>query len=238
MIFDKNKPLEHSKLFGNFYFLKQLIIFKVTTTQMYPTDMKKLALVFFIMINLTLYAQNKVSIKDIYPELKKKSQIDKSDKTIYNLLTTFYEKNLQADQEEMTPEDIQQIERLVSDPATKNLHILMLFLMYQQHISKTAAVGKEPDPDFQIETMNILENETRDIFGKIPAIIYIYKAEALESGHKKEESQNTVTQGLKEYPDSVPLKVYSYLNTKDPAIKNDLIKNHSKHWMVQQFGIN
>jgi hypothetical protein len=37
--------------------------------------------------------------------------------------------------------------------------------------------------------MNILENETRDIFGKIPAIIYIYKAEALESGHKKEESQ-------------------------------------------------
>ncbi|PZU15358.1 MAG: hypothetical protein DI622_12725 [Chryseobacterium sp.] len=188
------------------------------------------------MITLSLYAQ-KASIKDIYPDLKKKSQIDKSDKTIYNLLTTFYEKNLQADQEEMAPEDIQQIEKLVSDPNTKNLHILMLFLMYQQHISKTAAVGKEPDADFQIETMNILENETKDIFGKIPAIIYIYKAEALESGHKKDESQNTILQGLKEYPDSIPLKVYSYLNTKDNTIKDDLIKNHSKHWMVQQFEI-
>lgn len=147
--------------------------------------MKKLALIFLIMINLSLYAQNKPSIKDIYPEIKKQSQIDKSDKTVYNLLTTFYEKNLQADQEEMTPEDIQQIERLVSDPSTKNIHILMLFLMYQQHISKTAAVGKEPDADFQIDTMNILESETKEIFGKIPAIIYIYKAEALESGHKK-----------------------------------------------------
>lgn len=199
--------------------------------------MKKLALIFLIMINLSLYAQNKPSIKDIYPEIKKQSQIDKSDKTVYNLLTTFYEKNLQADQEEMTPEDIQQIERLVSDPSTKNIHILMLFLMYQQHISKTAAVGKEPDVDFQIDTMNILESETKEIFGKIPAIIYIYKAEALESGHKKDESQNTVAQGLKEYPDSIPLKVYSYLNTKDNAIKNDLIKNHSEHWMVQQFDI-
>ncbi len=199
--------------------------------------MKKLLLIFFIIINLSLYAQNKPSIKDIYPELKKQSQIDKSDQTIYNLLTTFYEKNLQADQEEMTPEDIQQIERLVSDPNTKNLHILMLFLMYQQHISKTAAVGKEPDADFQIDTMNILESETKEIFGKVPAIIYIYKAEALESGHKKEESQNTVAQGLKEYPDSIPLKVYAYLNTHDATIKNDLIKNHSKHWMVQQFEI-
>jgi len=199
--------------------------------------MKNFVLIFFVFINLSLFAQNNPSIKDIYPEIKKQSQIDKSDKTIYNLLTTFYEKNLQADQEEMTPEDIQQIEKLVSDPNTKNLHVLMLFLMYQQHISKTAAVGKKPDSDFQIETMNILENETKEIFGKVPAIIYIYKAEALESGNRREESQNTITQGLKEYPDSIPLKVYSYLNTKDSTLKNDLIKNHSKHWMVQQFEI-
>lgn len=199
--------------------------------------MKKLVLIFFVLINLSLFAQNNPSIKDIYPEIKKQSKIDKSDKTIYNLLTAFYEKNLQADQEEMTPEDIQQIERLVADPNTKNLHVLMLFLMYQQHISKTAAVGKKPDSDFQIETMNILESETKEIFGKVPAIIYIYKAEALESGNRKEDSQNTITQGLKEYPDSIPLKVYSYLNTKDSTLKNDLIKNHSKHWMVQQFEI-
>ncbi|WBV59447.1 hypothetical protein PFY12_10295 [Chryseobacterium camelliae] len=199
--------------------------------------MKNLVLIFFIFINLSLFAQNNPSIKDIYQELKKQSSIDKSDQTVYNLLTAFYEKSLQADQDEMTSEDIQQIERLVADPSTKNLHILMLFLMYQQHISKTAAVGKKPDSDFQIETMNILESETREIFGKVPAIIYIYKAEALESGNRKEDSQNTIILGLKEYPDSIPLKVYSYLNTKDSTLKNDLIKNHSKHWMVQQFDI-
>ncbi|KIC61654.1 hypothetical protein [Chryseobacterium taiwanense] len=199
--------------------------------------MKKLVLIFFLFINLSLFAQNKESVQDIFQKLKQQSNIDKSDKTVYNLLTEFYEKNLQADEEIMTPEDIQQIEKLLSDPNAKNLHILMLFLMYQQHISQTAAVGKEPDSNFQIETMNLLESETKDVFGKIPAIIYIYKAEALESGKRKEDSQNTVAQGLKEYPDSIPLKVYSYMNTHDNAIKNDLIKNHSKHWMVQQFEI-
>jgi len=199
--------------------------------------MKKLVLIFFTIMNLTLFAQSTESIKDISQELKKQSKIDTSDKTIYDLLTVFYEKNLQADQEEMTPKDIQQIEKLISDPNTKNLHILMLFLMYQKHISQTAAVGKEPDSKFQIDTMDILERETKEIFGKIPAIIYIYKAEALESDHQKDASQNTVVEGLKEYPDSIPLKVYSYINTHDSTIKDDLIKNHSKHWMVQQFGI-
>lgn len=199
--------------------------------------MKKLIFIFFLFINLSLFAQSKGSVQDIFQELKQQSKIDKSDKTVYNLLTEFYEKNLQADEEIMTPEDIQQIEKLLSDPNAKNLHILMLFLMYQQHISQTAAVGKEPDSNFQIETMNLLESETKDVFGKIPAIIYIYKAEALESGKRKEDSQNTVSQGLKEYPDSIPLKVYSYMNTHDNTIKNDLVKNHSKHWMVQQFDI-
>lgn len=199
--------------------------------------MKKLVLLFFLFINLSLFAQSRESVQDIFQKLKQQSNIDKSDKTVYNLLSDFYEKSLQADEEIMTPEDIQQIEKLLSDPNAKNLHILTLFLMYQQHISQTAAVGKEPDSNFQIETMNLLESETKDVFGKIPAIIYIYKAEALESGKRKQDSQNTVAQGLKEYPDSIPLKVYSYMNTHDNAIKNDLIKNHSKHWMVQQFEI-
>jgi hypothetical protein len=68
-------------------------------------------------------------------------------------------------------------------------------------------------------------------------IIYIYKYEALDSGNKKDEAKAAALQGLKEYPDSVPLKVYTYLTTKDDKIKNDLIKNHPNHWMVKQFGI-
>ena len=39
----------------------------------------------------------------------------------------------------------------------------------------------------------------------------------------------------KEYSDSVPLKVYQYLKTKDQLLKEDLIKNHANHWMVLQY---
>ena len=109
--------------------------------------------------------------------------------------------------------------------------------MYQQHISQTLMVGKPSNPELQIEIMRLLEDETKNIYGKVPAIVYIYKYEALNSGEEEDHAKITLAQGLKEYPDSVPLKVYSYLNTKDEKIKTDLITNHSNHWMVKQFGI-
>ncbi len=191
----------------------------------------------FLCFGFHAFAQSGPSIKETFLKIKSQSKTDPNDKAVYNLLDEFYQKSLQAETDEMTPETIQQIEKLASDPNTKNLHILMLFLMYQQYLSRTVASKKAPDTKFQIETMNLLENETKDIYGKIPAIIYIYKAEALDDAQNKEEAKLTVAKGLQEYPDSVPLKVYSYLNSKDPTLKNDLIKNHARHWMVQQFDI-
>ena len=44
-----------------------------------------------------------------------------------------------------------------------------------------------------------------------------------------------ISEGLKEYSDSVPLKVYQYLKTKDQLLKEDLIKTHANHWMVLQY---
>lgn len=199
--------------------------------------MKKLILAFFFCISLHTFAQTGAKVGDVFQKIKDVSKIDRDDRTVYDLLDEFYNKNLQAENDEMTAETVQRIEKLASNPDTKNLHILMLFLMYQQHISRTAMAGKTPDTEFQIEAMKLLERETQDVYGKVPAIIYIYKAEALEGGGKKSEAKTVVDQGLKEYPDSVPLKVYSYLNTKDEVLRNDLVKNHSNHWMVQQFGI-
>ena len=191
----------------------------------------------FLCFGFHAFAQSGPSLKETFLKIKSQSKTDPDDKAVYNLLDEFYQKSLQAETDEMTPETIQQIEKLASDPNTKNLHILMLFLMYQQYLSRTVTSKKTPDTKFQIETMNLLENETKDIYGKIPAIIYIYKAEALDDAQNKEEAKLTVAKGLQEYPDSVPLKVYSYLNSKDPTLKNDLIKNHARHWMVQQFDI-
>ncbi|UKB84166.1 hypothetical protein LF887_00520 [Chryseobacterium sp. MEBOG06] len=199
--------------------------------------MKNLILAIFLCFSLTAFAQSSLQIKETFQKIKSQSSIDSNDQTVYDLMDEFYQKSLQADDDEITPETIHKIEKAASDPNTKNLHLLFLFLMYQQHISQTVMAGKAANPEFQMETMNLLENETKNVYGKIPAIIYIYKAEALDSGQKKEEAKITVANGLKEYPDSIPLKVYSYLNTKDEVLKKDLIKNHANHWMVQQFGI-
>lgn len=194
-------------------------------------------LIVIFCFGLNTFAQSGNQVKDIFLKIKQESKIDRNDKAVYDLLDEFYTKSLQAENDEMTPETVQKIEKLASNPDTKNLHILLLFLMYQQHLSRTSMVGKTPDTEFQIEAIKLLENETKDIYGKIPAIIYIYKFEALDGGGKKEDAKATVDQGLKEYPDSVPLKVYRYLNTKDEVLRNDLVKNHPNHWMVLQFGI-
>ena len=75
----------------------------------------------------------------------------------------------------------------------------------------------------------------KEIWERVRAIIYIYGYEALENDNKIEESAKMISEGLKEYPDSVPLKVYQYLKTKDQLLKEDLIKNHANHWMVLQY---
>ncbi|KMQ63794.1 hypothetical protein ACM40_03175 [Chryseobacterium sp. BLS98] len=199
--------------------------------------MRKLILILLFCIGLNTFAQTGNQVKELFLKIKKDAKIDRNDTAVYDILDEFYNKNLQAENDEMTPETIQRIEKLASNPDTKNLHILLLFLMYQQHISRTSMVGKAPDTEFQTETMTLLENESREIYGKVPAIIYVYKAEALDGAKKKEEAKTVLDQGLKEYPDSVPLKVYRYLNTKDEVLRNDLVKNHPNHWMVQQFGI-
>lgn len=200
--------------------------------------MKKLIVLFFFLLGSYAFSQTAAAAKEVFEKIKKEAVTDGSDTTVYNVLDEFYAQNLQADNDEITPETVEKIQRLASDPHTKNLHLLLLFLMYQQHISQTSAAGRKPNPDFQTETAKLLEDETRTIYGKVPAIIYVYRYEALDGAGKKDEAMAIAAQGLKEYPDSIPLKVYAYLATKDENLKNDLIKNHSGHWMVKQFGIN
>lgn len=197
--------------------------------------MKKLALLFFLFIGIYTFSQTAAAAKEVFEKIKKESIIDGTDKSVYNILDEFYEKNLQAENDELGQETFEKFQKLVSNPSTKNIHILMLFLLYQEHISQTAVVGKETDTEFQVEATRLLEEEFQNVYKKIPAIIYIYKYEALDSANKTEEAKATAIQGLKEYPDSIPLKIYAYLNTKDEALKNDLMNKHPNHWMVKEF---
>ena len=199
--------------------------------------MKNLIAVFFIIISSTLFSQKSEVYLKFIKELKKDSEIDKTDKVVYNLLNSFYEETLQSDAGEMTPRTAEKIQNFYSDKNSKNKQILNMFLAYQNHISETAAVGKQPNSKFQVDLMTDLEEEIKNIYGDVPAIILIYKAEALNSDGQSEESAKLINSSLNNFPNSIPLKVYKYLDTKDEKIKEDLTKNHSKHWMVQQFGI-
>ncbi len=199
--------------------------------------MKRLTLLFILLFSVNLFSQNSQDYKTFIEQIKKDSKSDKTDKTVYNLLNDFYEQALQSDQGELNKEISERIQNLYSNTQAKNLHVLTMFLTYQNHISETAALGKQPDLDFQINLLNDLETEVQKTYGSIPLIINIFKAEALNSGGKTNESAELISKTLIKNPNSIPLKVYKYLDTKDEQIKKDLVDNHSNHWMVKQFGI-
>lgn len=83
-----------------------------------------------------------------------------------------------------------------------------------------------------------IEAEIRNLYDEIPAIIYIYKVESLETNGLRNDVETVLQEGLAKFPDSVPLKVYTCLITNETATKDFLVKNHSDHWMVKQFWIN
>ncbi|MRM83904.1 hypothetical protein [Riemerella anatipestifer] len=199
--------------------------------------MKNLLLVFFIFLSINIFSQKSEEYKQFIQQLKNDTKTDKNDKSVLKLLNDFYEQALQSEKGELNPDILDRIQKIYADKNSKNLQILNMFLMYQDHITKTAAVGKQPDSKFQVDLMDDLEAEIKSVYGECPVIIDIYKAEALNSNGQAKESAEIISKSLEKFPNSVPLKVYKYLDTKDEKIKQDLIRNHSRHWMVQQFEI-
>jgi len=167
-------------------------------------------------------------------EVKAQSKIDKNDKSALNLIENFYNDALQSDKGELEAKTINKLQAFMESESSKNKHLITLFLIYQEHITETAAKGLMPDSRFQVIATNAIEKEFKNIYGVTPVIIYIYKAEALSSDKKSEEAKDIVKRGLENYPDSIPLKVYKYLDTKDENLKKDLILNHPRHWLVLQ----
>lgn len=169
--------------------------------------------------------------------LKAQSKIDKNDFAVYSLLESFYQEALQSDQGDLSQKTVRSINAFTANDNIKNKYLLTLFLMYQDHITQTAAQGRRPNTAYQLGCIQRLENEMQSVYQKLPTIVYIYKAEALQSAGHADAAKAFVAACLEKVPNSIPLKVYQYLGSRDEKIKNDLIQNHAKHWMVQQFGI-
>ena len=199
--------------------------------------MKKLILLFAFAMSFPLFAQQTQNYEQFIAQLKNNTRTDKNDRAVWNLLNDFYEEALQSDAGELNRNTVEKMQKLYADRKAKNMQILHLFMVYNNHISQTAAQGKTPDSGLQVDLMLELEKEMADTYGKVPAIVRIYKAEALVSNGQHKESADVISAGLLEYPGSVPLKVYRFLETNDEGLKTDLIKNHPDHWMVKQFGI-
>ena len=170
-------------------------------------------------------------------DIKAKSKIDKNDKACLDLINDFYNEALQSNKGELENGTVEKLQTFMKSNDSKNKHLLTLFLMYQQHITETAAKGLKPNSEFQVKTMNVLEKEFQDVYGVIPPIIFIYKSEALNSDKKFEEAKEKVKEGLNISPSSIPLKIYRYMDTKDENLKGDLITNHANHWLVRQNNI-
>lgn len=199
--------------------------------------MKNLIFIVLLFLSINVFSQKSDEYTKFIKQLKENTTTDTKDKTVLNLLNDFYEQALQSDKGELNPDITQRIKKLYEDKNTKNLQILNMFLTYQEHINQTAAAGKQPDSNFQVNLMTDLESEVKNIYGTVPVIVEIFKAEALNSNGQTKESAEIISKSLIKFPNSIPLKVYQYLDTKDEKIKEDLIKNHSNHWMIQQFGI-
>lgn len=199
--------------------------------------MKKLSLILFFFISISITAQQPDDYKKYIDQLKKEAKTDPQDKAVFDLLQEFYNQVLQSDLDELNPDVSTKFEKLYQNPKAGNYYLLVMFMIYQDHITQTAAAGKMSNAKFQIDLITDLETEFKTVYDKVPAIVYIYKTEAFNSDNQPAEALTAINNGLTAYPDSVPLKVYKYLNTKNPEIKNDLIKNHSNHWMVKQFEI-
>lgn len=199
--------------------------------------MKKNIFILLIFLSTNSFAQKSDEYLNFIKDLKIETQVDKSDKTVYDLLNNFYEETLQSEAGEMKPETISKIQSYYSNNSSKNKHIFNMFFAYQNHITETAAAGKQPNSKFQVDLICDLEEEIKNVYGNVPIIILIYKAEALNSNGQSIESAELINKSLITFPTSIPLKVYKYLDSKDEKIKLDLVENHSNHWMVQQFQI-
>ncbi|MFN7774940.1 hypothetical protein, partial [Flavobacterium sp.] len=158
--------------------------------------MKKIWSIVFVCFTYTVYTQpNEARLQ----QLRTNVTIDATDTSVIDLLDDFYEQGLQSDAGELSPDLAQRIEKIARNKKTKNKHLFLLFMAYQDHISQTAAVGKAPNSKFQLELMVDLAHECKMIYNKIPAIVYVYHYEALVSNGRSTAAATLLQEALNIY---------------------------------------
>ncbi|MCU7695264.1 hypothetical protein ACFSPU_12195 [Haoranjiania flava] len=193
--------------------------------------MKNYLFIIATLFSTVVYSQDRNIIEKTFNEIKRNSKVDKNDFTCYNLMQKMYDEVLQSENSELKESTITAIKKYENSRKSKNTYLFATLMFYQNVITKSAN-EKVVKPELQRDLINYLENELIEIYGKIPAIIYVYKVETLSLFDDKTEMKKYIDEGLKNYPNSIPLKYYSYKYLNEQTYKEELLKINKKHWLI------
>jgi hypothetical protein len=194
--------------------------------------MNKYIILISFFLTSTIFAQNKKNIiEGTFDKIKNDTKVDKTDLTCYNLTQKMYDEILQNDISEFKKSTIEEIKNYQSSRKSKNIYLFTTLMFYQEVITKSAE-QKISKPELQRDIINYLEKEFLEVYNKIPAIIYVYKVETLNLFDDKSELKKYIDEGLKNYPNSIPLKYYSYKYLKELTYKEELMRINKIHWLI------
>ena len=193
---------------------------------------KRILFIVFIFFTLTTFAQTKKNIiEETFDNIKDRTKVDKSNFTCLNLTQKMYDEALQNEISELSKSTIDEIKEFEKSRKSKNTYLFSALMFYQEVITKSAE-EKVLKPELQRDIINYLEKEFINIYNKIPTIVYVYKVETLNLFENKTELKKYIDEGLKNYPNSIPLKYYSYKYLNEQTYKEDLMKLNKKHWLI------
>lgn len=185
-----------------------------------------------LFLTSTVFAQTKKNIvEETFDKVKNNSKVDKSDSTCFNLAQKMYDEVLQNDVSEFKKSTLKEIIEYQKNKKSKNTYLFSVLLFYQDVIT-TSSEQKASKPELQRDIINYLEKEFLDIYNKIPVLVYVYKVETLHLFDNKLELKKYIDEGLNNYPNSIPLKYYSYKYLNEQTYKEELMKINKKHWLV------
>ena len=187
----------------------------------------------------TISAQNEIDeyINTVIVDSKNTNPVDAKDLTMKNLFDQFYNEVLQDESGQISEDLLNKITVMVESLSTKNMQLMNLLLVFQDYINEVSENPSSLNSEFQLKIVEAMENEFINLKQDVPAIIYVYKIEALQTNEKFDESDKLIEVALKKFPNSVPIKAYKFLATEDENVKNDLIKNDTNHWFVKQLDL-
>jgi hypothetical protein len=167
-----------------------------------------------------------------FETIKSGVSINGNDRRFYELLDDMYDDVLQADDGELSKDTEQNLMLLATEPDAANKHLLYLLAGYQAFLE-----GNHNDGAAQLQMIEKLRDETHDTYGQVPVLLDVYKGEALVSAGKTADALTFFRTSLQKYPNSIPLKVYVAIYSKDKKLQKQLATDHPNHWLVKKLVI-